>query len=476
MGTRNNPGAFNCYAAALPDEEIFTVLARDPAMPATILFWVGERSRLGKIETEEDCIRLEQATEIARKARKWRQDNLNPTGDGVPSWKLPRQIVDDADPIRSLPEDASDYNAGQVIAKVVAGIRQEVANLRGRVNREVEVVNDEHGYDLEAMDQYADRLDGYATELADLGIVDDRVCSVPSNWEVSDTDDRSLEDCRRRFDNIEGFRGAPPVELRAPILIHEGQRYTGTAYWRDGKLVLDNVEPMKDQVILETEFQEFTQGSDGLEPTSGRMTDAMFLQWIHERLVNVHGENRLYDYMHRFRDIIGKVRDQEIVTNIQERLGGETRHLDLAPEAGKTPVPDQIDTAPQDLSHRPEVPGERFSSFVKGQTFAYAKGLEVSPQHLPAALDAMAKDGWYLLAIFGQTDTEHVGFIFHRFPTEIVIPSRIVDTGDENTLLGTIERNRESIRRAIHGGEFGYSPHDDEFGNSDCGLGRQQEP
>lgn len=32
--------------------------------------------------------------------------------------------------------------------------------------------------------------------------------------------------------------------------------------------------------------------------------DSAFLQFIHDRLVHVHGENPNYDYMHRLRDFI----------------------------------------------------------------------------------------------------------------------------------------------------------------------------
>ncbi len=34
------------------------------------------------------------------------------------------------------------------------------------------------------------------------------------------------------------------------------------------------------------------------------MTDQKFLWWLHERLVNVHGERELVDYMHHLRAII----------------------------------------------------------------------------------------------------------------------------------------------------------------------------
>lgn len=48
MATKNNPGAFDCYAHAGPDEQMFTLLGRDVASPATIRFWCQERIRLGK--------------------------------------------------------------------------------------------------------------------------------------------------------------------------------------------------------------------------------------------------------------------------------------------------------------------------------------------------------------------------------------------------------------------------------------------
>lgn len=72
----------------------------------------------------------------------------------------------------------------------------------------------------------------------------------------------------------------------------------------------------------------------------------------------------------------------------------------------------QVDTAPEDLAHGQEVGQHRFTSFIKGGQYAYARGLEVSPSHLPRALDAMLADGWKLVSLFGQTDAKHVGFVF----------------------------------------------------------------
>jgi len=44
------------------------------------------------------------------------------------------------------------------------------------------------------------------------------------------------------------------------------------------------------------------------------MTDAEFLQWIHDRLLYVHNENEMLDYMHRLRKIIASLKER--TTNV----------------------------------------------------------------------------------------------------------------------------------------------------------------
>lgn len=43
MGTKNNPGRFDCYAKADPNEPIFILLARDPLAPALVRLWAHVR-------------------------------------------------------------------------------------------------------------------------------------------------------------------------------------------------------------------------------------------------------------------------------------------------------------------------------------------------------------------------------------------------------------------------------------------------
>lgn len=43
MGTKNNPGKFDCYANAAPDEPMFILLARDPLAPILVEQWAALR-------------------------------------------------------------------------------------------------------------------------------------------------------------------------------------------------------------------------------------------------------------------------------------------------------------------------------------------------------------------------------------------------------------------------------------------------
>lgn len=48
MGTKANPGRFDCYARAEPDEPVFVLLGRDPDAPMLIRLWAEIRKRCGE--------------------------------------------------------------------------------------------------------------------------------------------------------------------------------------------------------------------------------------------------------------------------------------------------------------------------------------------------------------------------------------------------------------------------------------------
>ncbi len=122
MGTKNNPGNINCYAAALPDEHVFVLLGRDPAMPATIRFWMGERARLGKNVDTDDLQKLGEAGQVADAAEGWR-DKLVKWADEAEiayPWKHSR-IGDTDPPIRTDADTWGGAAGGPVRVQEIPG-------------------------------------------------------------------------------------------------------------------------------------------------------------------------------------------------------------------------------------------------------------------------------------------------------------------------------------------------------------------
>lgn len=70
MGTKNNPGKFDCYENAEPDEPMFILLARDPCAAALVDLWVEMRK---KLSTNEE--KLAEAIVCAKHMRNWREKN-----------------------------------------------------------------------------------------------------------------------------------------------------------------------------------------------------------------------------------------------------------------------------------------------------------------------------------------------------------------------------------------------------------------
>jgi hypothetical protein len=59
MGTKNNPGAFDCYANAEPDEPIFILRGCDAMAPMLVAIWASMREAQcenpQKVEEAYDC-------------------------------------------------------------------------------------------------------------------------------------------------------------------------------------------------------------------------------------------------------------------------------------------------------------------------------------------------------------------------------------------------------------------------------------
>jgi hypothetical protein len=93
MGTKNNPGEFDCYANAEPDEPMFVLLARDRTAPQAVEAWVAAREPDHMTEMDldnpigqhratrvTDPAKLDEARACAAAMREWRRVH-------VPEWQ-----------------------------------------------------------------------------------------------------------------------------------------------------------------------------------------------------------------------------------------------------------------------------------------------------------------------------------------------------------------------------------------------------
>lgn len=58
MGTKNDPGNYNCHANAEPDEPIFTLRANDPLAPSLVQRWAHDYlANGGKREKADEALK-----------------------------------------------------------------------------------------------------------------------------------------------------------------------------------------------------------------------------------------------------------------------------------------------------------------------------------------------------------------------------------------------------------------------------------
>jgi hypothetical protein len=87
MGSKNNPGKFDCYANAMPDEPMFILLARDPFAPELVVAWADQRHTdiVNGRRGETDIPMIEEALACARAMADWRIANDGKWRDHCPS-------------------------------------------------------------------------------------------------------------------------------------------------------------------------------------------------------------------------------------------------------------------------------------------------------------------------------------------------------------------------------------------------------
>lgn len=69
MGTKNQPGKYDCYQNAEPDEPMFVLLARDPLAPWLVRIWAWSRTLM-----EGPSLKTDEAFRCAQWMRTWREE------------------------------------------------------------------------------------------------------------------------------------------------------------------------------------------------------------------------------------------------------------------------------------------------------------------------------------------------------------------------------------------------------------------
>ena len=72
MGTKSDPGEFDCYKKAADDEPIFILRANDPLSPKLVRKWVT-MSIGKKRHTRPNILKWMEAMNIAKEMKKWKR-------------------------------------------------------------------------------------------------------------------------------------------------------------------------------------------------------------------------------------------------------------------------------------------------------------------------------------------------------------------------------------------------------------------
>ena len=203
MPTKQNPGLFDCYKAALPDEPIFVILGRDPAGPATLDFWASQRIKLGKTVGDDDKNRIKAAIDEAKEMQDWRTRMLDASVEGIPPWRLPVHFIGEAEIEHPDMPSREQYVPVEDAAYDAAARDERTIRLLATMRAALDEVDKAHK--------------GLRDPWIALGEVErvlqsalDKISPVAEDPPVGD---RTVADCADKFDNFQPRRVGKVPEL-----------------------------------------------------------------------------------------------------------------------------------------------------------------------------------------------------------------------------------------------------------------------
>lgn len=552
MGTITDEG---CHTVALPDEPIFTLLARDPCGPEVIRYWITLReAMIGRGEKpEDDHQKLEDAAKVAQDMVTWRSDATDPTQwEHGPRWRYPRapepfldgyiQRVDESDddegPLFEILHKRIDLLAADdKVTLMVKTLRRITGDTRKRMNAAKEIISDQDtrralllskvgvqlqqlattgdfDYDAGSDDfaSMADKMDSLRNRLAVLAtdanggvgvVTDEAIDRVRAAPEVDVTKPGSMEqtvaltlDVLRKYRTkagpftagdarrVEGviktlWAAHQPVNAAPPSIpnhvcwdVGHNNFYgmlTGTGmgvgFHKDWIARKDEFpQRIHDEIAMPgtTDHRRAVEGlptlkevmtasprrwSDLAREADHSAFDQMFghdPKWMqpgHE-LEAPYGMGQLDDLLMAFQrssvNMAGRVvsRNPAYQEAYDQHKKARQAIIDFVHSAQEMTDPyravakglgDTINT--DDITATPELPPHRFTLFEKTDRWAYGRGLEINPAHIPAMLDRMQDDGWLLHCVLGGVERDKFGMIFKRAATRLGKKGRDDDDG-----------------------------------------------
>jgi hypothetical protein len=187
MATKEFVGPVDCLGAALPDEEYFMLLARDPLAAGLTMIWASIRlgdartamdnfTRLAAPElmrhymSHPDQAKAEEAVEVAQRMVAWRERNRG-RGQDQPTWKksraagVERFVLSYAERTPVGPHRVNvAFDNWPLWARTLRPPETEAAKIACGLRQ---VANDMMADQMDAMvnGQSADRINGFAAEL-----------------------------------------------------------------------------------------------------------------------------------------------------------------------------------------------------------------------------------------------------------------------------------------------------------------------
>jgi len=94
MGTKNNPGSYDCYANLDPDEPYFVLRAKDPMGAALVRNWADIRRQQIEMGNKppEDMAQVNEARQCATAMEQWRAQYLRDKIDAAERAAVPQEV------------------------------------------------------------------------------------------------------------------------------------------------------------------------------------------------------------------------------------------------------------------------------------------------------------------------------------------------------------------------------------------------